>query len=163
MMICAETAQIIRDLSLPVLAVAGLGLACWRSLIAERQFNLFQQNSLRDRFKVGMELLGHERHSVRRGAVAMLSELARSHPSEFYMDVLASFMAFLTFPPRYAPGQPRQGEVDLTSDDTVGIVEFINGRTEEQKALEQVAGYNLRRRFMETPFRLSEDDEVQIR
>lgn len=162
-MISAENAQIIRDLSLPVLALAGLCVGIWRSYVAAKAVRLQDQAARRERFKVGMELLGHERHSVRRGAVAILSQLANNHPREFYIDVLASFAAFLAFPPRFAVGHRKQGEVDTTSDDTVAVVDFITGRTDEQKMLEQAAGYDLRRRFVDTPFRLDENDHVFLR
>ena len=111
---------------------------------------------------MGMELFGHDHHSVRRGAVSILSELARSHPREFYLDVLSVFAAFLAYPPKYAKGHARAGEIDLSSDDTVEIVKFINNRTAEQKLLEREGAYDLKQRLADTPFRLR-DDRVEVR
>lgn len=153
--------EMVRDIILVFGAPAGLWLALRRCRTADQNFELLEQNSRRDRFKVGMELLGNESHAVRRGAVAVLCGLAHNHAREFYLDILAAFVALLTHPPRYHESHPKHPEHDFGSEDLIGIMEFINGRTTEQKDLERAAGFDLERRLRtSTTFRLVDDQVV---
>ena len=152
----------VRNLALAVAAAIGLPLAIWRSSIAERQVTAaFRQldtaaQSLSDeRFKTGIELLGHEDMTIRVGGVYVLADRARRQPESYHVRTMEIFAAFLAYPPRHSGGD-RDGQIDPGSADTTGIVGAIESRTPEQERVEAHADFHLEQKLNGTHFPLEQ-------
>ena len=74
-----DSGDTIRNVALVAGAIIAIGLALWRSRIAERQVQAAERSSLDDQFQRAAEMLGHDVLSVRIGGVASLHHLAIHH------------------------------------------------------------------------------------
>lgn len=84
-----------RNVALLVGALIGIGLAVWRSRIADRQVKTSEAGLNIDRFQKGVAMLGDERLSVRQAGILMLSELSQQNMAEYFepvMKILCSFV-----------------------------------------------------------------------
>lgn len=145
------TVENVTDIALLVVAVLALGVAAWRSHIADKEAETASQSLSNERFKSGVELLAHKNMAVRLGGVAALGEMARLQPETYHLRVMEIFAAFLALPPRFQGGR-NDGEIDFDSADTVKIVGSINDRTLEQKRIEERSNFNLGARLEDTNF-----------
>ena len=59
----------IRNFGLPILAIVGICLAVWRSIIAQEQADTAARSLQNDRYQKGAEMLGSEHLSVRIGGI----------------------------------------------------------------------------------------------
>lgn len=75
-----QEAETIRNLVLLWGAPLALGLAMWRSLIAQRQVTIVEKGGLDARYQRAVEMLGHDFLSVRVGGIHALRNLALEHP-----------------------------------------------------------------------------------
>ena len=69
-------------------------LALWRSMVAERQVKVAQQQAeitqrglASNQYQRAVEMLGHEYNSIRIGGVHALRDLAREHPDQYQQEV----------------------------------------------------------------------------
>ena len=74
----ADDGETVRNVGLLTGGVVAMGLALWRSRIAERQVEATEFRSLDEQFQRAAEMLGHDDVSVRIGGVASLHHLARN-------------------------------------------------------------------------------------
>ena len=65
-----------------------IGLAVWRSMVAQRQVKVAQRGLLADRYQRAVEMTGHELASIRMGGIQALRELAFDHSDEYRWKVL---------------------------------------------------------------------------
>ena len=75
-----QEAETIRNLILLWGAPLALGLALWRSLVAQRQATVAEKRVLEARYQRAVEMLSHDFISVRIGGIHALRNLAREHP-----------------------------------------------------------------------------------
>ena len=73
-------AETLRNLVLLWGAPLALGLAMWRSMVAQEQAKIAQRGLLADRYQRAVEMLGHDFLSVRVGGIHALRTLALEHP-----------------------------------------------------------------------------------
>ena len=95
----------LRNLGLLVGAVIAIGLAVWRSKIAERQADTAQrqaqtaqQSLLNERYQRGAAMLESSVLAVRIGGVYALDRLAKDHPSRYHVQTMKLFCAFVRLP-----------------------------------------------------------------
>lgn len=84
-----------RNVSLFIAAIVGLGLAVWRSIIAQRQVKTSENGLNIDRFQKGVAMLGDGRLSVRQAGIFMLSELAQQNMAEYFNPVQKVLCSFI--------------------------------------------------------------------
>jgi hypothetical protein len=89
----------LKNLGLLVFGIAGIGLAIWRSSIADKNVKIADRNSVTDIFTKAIEQLGSGPHDkpnieVRLGAIYSLEKLSKTN-NEYYqtiIDILASYV-----------------------------------------------------------------------
>ena len=74
-----DPSAVVRNVGLLTGGVLAVGLAIWRSSIAERQVEVSERRSLDEQFQRATEMLGHDMESVRIGGIASLRFLAHNH------------------------------------------------------------------------------------
>ena len=77
----------LRNLVLIVGAPLAIGLAVWRSIVAQKQAEVAQEGLLSNRHQRAVEMLGHKFTSVRIGGIRALRDLAVEH-NEYKREVL---------------------------------------------------------------------------
>ena len=85
----------IRNLILVTMAVIGLPLAFWRSLVASRQVETSRLTLANERFQKGAEMLSAPDLHVRLGGIYSLQHLATEHPELYHLQTLRIFCSFL--------------------------------------------------------------------
>ena len=104
--------MIIRDLALTILGVIALGLAIWRSVIADRQSKTAQRQSetaqrqseialrnvLNERYHKANEMLSSEHLHARLGGIYALEQLMDEHPKDYQIQILDLYTAFVRHP-----------------------------------------------------------------
>ena len=111
--------MIIRDLALTILGVIALGLAIWRSVIADRQSKTAQRQSetaqrqsetaqrqsetalrnvLNDRYHKANEMLSSEHLHARLGGIYALEQLMNEHPKDYQIQIMDLYTAFVRHP-----------------------------------------------------------------
>ena len=97
--------MIIRDLALTILGVIALGLAIWRSVIADRQSKTAQRQSetalrnvLNDRYHKANEMLSSEHLHARLGGIYALEQLMDEHPKDYQIQIMDLYTAFVRHP-----------------------------------------------------------------
>ncbi|MDD9999837.1 MAG: hypothetical protein OXQ89_19015 [Rhodospirillaceae bacterium] len=75
----ADPSAVVRNVGLLTGGVIAVGLAIWRSSIAERQVEVSERRSLDEQFQRATEMLGHELEPVQIGGIASLRFLAHNH------------------------------------------------------------------------------------
>ncbi len=75
----SDPSAVVRNVGLLVGGVIAIGLAIWRSSIAERQVAVSERRSLDEQFQRATEMLGHDMESVQIGGIASLRFLAHNH------------------------------------------------------------------------------------
>ena len=108
LMAAPDFSATVRNVGLVWGGFLGLGLAAWRSLIAERQAEATRlqasvadsgakaarANSLNERYQRAVELLGSERAYIRIGGIHAIRNLARENPGEFAQHAMSLLRAF---------------------------------------------------------------------
>ena len=88
----------IRNVGLVIGGAIALGIAGWRSVVADRQAGTAQQDLLNKRYQEGAAMLGNEVLSVRLAGIYALQRLAQDHPWEYHIEVMKSLCAFARNP-----------------------------------------------------------------
>ena len=83
----------IRNVALVWGGLIGLGLAAWRSMIAEKQANIAQSNMLDARYQEAVKLLTDEKIYIRVGAIHAIRNLAFQNPDEFCQQAISLLTA----------------------------------------------------------------------
>ena len=78
-----DFSAMIRNVALVWGGIVGIGLATWRSVIAEKQAETAQANMLNDRYQKAVELLTEDKVYIRIGAIHAIRNLAFQNPQEF--------------------------------------------------------------------------------
>ena len=124
----------IRNIGLVVGGMIAIGLAVWRSRVAERQADAAQQQAimsqqqadlaqrglLNERYQRGVEMLGSAVLSVRIGGIYALRSLAEDYPEQYHIEAMRSLCAFVRNPTKYEP-QPPGGEPEPREDVQVAL------------------------------------------
>ena len=130
----------VRNIGLVWGGLLGLGLAAWRSLIAERQAEstrlqasvadresrAARANSLNERYQRAVELLGSDRAYIRIGGIHALRNLARENPQEFVQHAMSLLRAFQETPMRSS----KDGTGDLPQQQEFAVAEKAIGDLE---------------------------------
>ena len=102
---------IIRNLGLVIGGLIAIGLAYWRSIVADRQAKASQQQAetsqrglLNERYQKGAEMLGSEVLSVRMGGIYALQRLAEDEPEQYHVQIMRLFCAFVRHPTKEKEG-----------------------------------------------------------
>ena len=140
----------IRDFVLLAGGISAIGLAAWRSRVAERQANTAQQSLLHDRYQRGAEMLGSDVLAVRLGGVYALQRLAEEHPPQYHVQIMTLFCAFVRNPTGYMGDefivnrdQPPHILFRPLSEDVQAVMIAIGARGNRQLTIEEEARYRL--------------------
>ena len=74
-----DPSAVVRNVGLLAGGIIAVGLAIWRSSIAERQVEVSERRSLDEQFQRATEMLGHELEPVQIGGIASLRFLGHHH------------------------------------------------------------------------------------
>ena len=132
-----KNSETIRNLALGWGALLAIGLALWRSIVAQRQAEIAQGGLLADRYQRAVEMLGHDLDSMRIGGIHALVDLAREHPGEYKRRVVILLKVY------YLAIKPEEpfNEIQATLTDAFHT---ILGVKEGQEALREIDGMRLR-------------------
>ena len=83
-----STSVNIRNLVLMWGTPLAIFLAVWRSIVAQKQVEVAQAGLLSDRYQRAVEMLGHDKPSIRLGGIHALRNLTFEHPSAYQMEVV---------------------------------------------------------------------------
>ena len=148
----------LRNIGLLVAGVIALGLAMWRSLVAERQTRLSEQSLLQDRYHRGAEMLWNSSVSVRLAGIHTLDRLAQEHSKQYRILVMEQFCDFARNPTKDHTMEPDPTHRDSSSsdseeqneqtrrlrDDVQAILRVIGYRDKEMRSLEKRSGFSFR-------------------
>lgn len=143
----------IRNVGLVVGGIIAIGLAVWRSKVAERQADAAQQQAdvaqqqadvaqrglLNERYQRGAEMLGSETIAVRLGGIYALQRLAEEHPSEYHIQTMLLLCTFVRY---WITENMYQRREDVQT-----AMDVIGHRTQSQIELEIQDGFTLDLRF----------------
>lgn len=128
----------LRNLTLFLVAVVGLPLAIWRSIVAQRGL----QN---DRYQKSVDMLGSEVLATRMGGIYVLERLAKEDMKEYHIQIMDILCFFLQHPrpssPRPNNTIPRQTSYPLP--DTQETLAVIGRREPRQWRLEKKKKWQL--------------------
>ena len=130
----------LRNVSLIIAGIIALILAIWRGRVANSQAKTAQQTLLNERYRKGVEMLGHDLLSVRLGGIYGLYKLAEEHPKEYHLQVMDLFCAFLRNPP--TDGE-HSSNIVRPAQDVEAILEVVRTRNAECQTIEENTGYAL--------------------
>ena len=159
--------EVLRNFFLAVGVPLGLGLAVWRSLVAQKQAKISHRQAetsynglLNERYQKGAEMLGSKVPSTRLAGIYALRRLAEEHRKQYHVQILRLFCAFVRNPFAEDPRGPGQTTADANPEAEVGgikrqeqlrediqaIMDFIGARDEAVVQIEKKEGYraNLR-------------------
>ena len=85
--------SLVRDIALVWGGLIGLGLATWRSVVAERQARTADEAKLNARLHQAMESLESDNPDLRIGAIHVLRQLAWMHPLDYGEQVTTTLRA----------------------------------------------------------------------
>jgi len=142
-----------------VIAILGISIALWRSIVAARQLKasqeqvaISQQSITNERFKTGIELLGSGNTTARLGGVYILADMTRLDLEKYHIRVMELFVSFLQYPPQLAGAH---APIDPKGADISAILEFINKkRTDKHIRIEELEEFNLGLALASTHFPL---------
>ena len=86
----------LRNVGLFVAALIGLPFAMWRTVVAARQVDVAQRALRNDRHQKAVEMFGHSALTVRFGGIYALQHLAKEYPTQYHVQVMRLFCAFLS-------------------------------------------------------------------
>ena len=87
-----------RNVGLVIGGVIAIGLAAWRSKVAQNQAETARQDLLNERYQKDAEMLGDETLPVRLGGIYALQRLALEHPKEYHVQIMRLMCAFVRDP-----------------------------------------------------------------
>ncbi len=86
----------LRNVGLFVVALIGLPFAMWRTVVAARQIDIAQRALRNDKHQKAVEMFGHSALTVRVGGIYALQHLAKEYPTQYHVQVMRLFCAFLS-------------------------------------------------------------------
>lgn len=89
---------VVRNIGMVSGGLIALGLAVWRSNVANWQASTARKSLLNDQYQRAAEMLGHSSMVVRIGGVQTLTELAIHHKDAFYGKTLKLIASFASNP-----------------------------------------------------------------
>ena len=152
----------VRNVGLLIAGFVALPLALWRSLVAQRQADATQRQSvtaqqdlLNERYQRGAEMLGSDVLAVRLGGIYALERLAEEHPEHYHIQNMRLLCAFVRHPSgaQGEQGDQPSGETDLIDidperdpkslvrEDVQAILRAIGDRSEQRRLLEEEANF----------------------
>ena len=158
--LCGLSASEVRDIVLSVATPIAMCFAWWRLRIADRQEENTRHGQQNDRFKTGVELLGHNRPAVRQGAICLLGELSFLHPNDnLHITIMRIFVSYLAHPPQ----SKTAGKFVVDGPDIEEIERVFRRRSAIHRATEETFGFSLAKSLEPTIFsfksgRLSVDE-----
>ena len=139
--------EIFRNFGLAALALIGLGLAIWRSILAHRAHKLSEAGLIIDRFQKGAAMLESEELSVRLAGIYALRDLALSDPDETYITVQDLLCDFIreksssrkedTDPPPTTEDSTTYGPVPPDQQKAVETFSWLRSRVPNANELEE--------------------------
>ena len=129
----------VRNIALILGSIVALGLAVWRSYVAQQQLNYQQRSLLNDRYQRAAEMLGNEAMPVRLGGIDALTRLAEEQPQNYHVQVMSLFCAFVRHPPRPSMAAD-DGNV---TEDVRAILRSMQWRNSTLVKIEKEADYRI--------------------
>lgn len=133
----ATRSEIVRNLGLVALTLAGGGFAAWRSWIAHRHAVVAEQGHITDRFSTAAEQLGKPELPVRLGGIYALWRLAADAPTRdalAVIDILCAFVRNPPFPDAERPAVNQEGDDGIrVRADVEAIVKLLTNPAEREK------------------------------
>ena len=143
----------IRNVMLMIGAFLALPLAIWRGWVAERQVKATNESVSaaheaisNQRFQAAAQMLGHELHAVRLGAIQTLTSLARMDPNRYYIDAATLLAEFVRHPPSHEVVSVAHVSGGLgfhIREDVRAVMRFVGSRSEEELRYEMQQGYRI--------------------
>lgn len=93
-----KRAEVVRNLGLIIGGILALGIAIWRSKVAEDQVKVNEGDRLDRRFHNAVSQLSHQEVVSRLAGIRMLGQLAETDPATFRDDVVQVLCAFARNP-----------------------------------------------------------------
>ena len=134
----------VRNLALILGSLAALGLAVWRSWIAQQQLTHHQRSLLNDRYQRAAEMLGSNAMAVRLGGIDALEQLSLGHPQDYHVQVMRLFSAFVRHPPHPPPPELTGEILPRDNDDVQAIARCLCRRDESRIDMEADYCFDLR-------------------
>lgn len=128
----------VRNVVLILGSFAALGLAVWRSCVAQQQLTHHQRSLLNDRYQRAADMLGSNAMAVRLGGIDALEQLSHEHSPDYHVQVMRLFSAFVRHPPQ---PEPNRENVPRDSDDVQAVARCLCRRGETQIDMEAEADY----------------------
>ena len=133
----------IRNLVLIWGAPLAMGLAVWRSMVAQRQAEIAQRGLLADRYQRAVEMLSHDLDSMRIGGIHALVDLTREDPDEYKGKVVKLLSIY--YQPEVSPS-PHEDQIRYTLDDAFLTILGHKKGTERLLQFGQIRLKNSRRK-----------------
>ena len=141
----------LRNMGLLVGGVVAVGIAVWRSRVAERQVDIAQQSLLHDRYQRSTEMLGSGVLAVRLGGIYALQRLAEEYPLQYHVQIMSLFCAFVRNPTGSNDGNLKLENFSgdpphpytIVGEDIQAVMLAIGARGKQQLAIEKGAKYRL--------------------
>ena len=148
----------LRNFGFVIAGVFALGIAVWRSVIADKQTKVSEQQAdvarlslLNERYQRGAEMLGNNALAVRVGGIHALTFVAAERPVEYYIRVIALLCAFARNPTNgNSTSDPLVSEklvsgmwIPVLRDDLQEITKVIRSRGKTELDLENEEKYVL--------------------
>ena len=143
------------NIGLLVVAAIGTPFAIWRSVVAGRQAETAQRGLRNERYQKAVEMLGDSILVVRLGGIYALHHLAKEDPTQYHIQVMRLFSAFVRHPTAPSSTDVTQnGIVEISGKhergarvsirrDVEDVLRAIGTRTKEEIEIESRAGYEL--------------------
>ena len=145
----------LRNLGLLVLATIGMPFAIWRSVVAGRQADIAQRGLRNETYQKAVAMLADSVLAVRLGGIYALQHLAKEHPTQYHIQVMRLFCAFIRHPTALSNTHVAQNEIAEVVDkrdsgvgvsirsDVEDVLRALGTRTKEEIAIESRAGFDL--------------------
>ena len=115
----------IRNIGLVAGSFVAIGLALWRSHVAQRQVEVAEQDSLDGQFQKAAGMLGHEDVFVRLGGVITLYYLGRNHLDRYGYQVCAILNDFSLLKRGHKNDGAHQIRIDRVRPGGKGTLKYV--------------------------------------
>ena len=115
----------LRNIGLLVGGLIAILLAMWRSRVAERQADTAHQGLLFDRYQRGAQMLADKAQAVRLGGIYALRRLSENEPTQYHVEVMRLFCAFVRKPTDNGDNRITSEEYDNPPHPTVSLREDV--------------------------------------
>ena len=144
---------VLRNIGLLLLAILGLPFAIWRTIVAAHQADIARHVLRNERHQKAVEMLGHPNLTVRLGGIYALQNLSKEDPTNYHIQVMRIFSAYLRYPTTGHPTEidERNPEEIVNTDsrrtqiprDVLDVLLSIGTRDQKEIEIEIGVGFDL--------------------